>query len=290
MDNGQELGAYLRARRALVRPEDVGLATGARRRVPGLRREEVALLAGISTDYYLRLEQGRDQHPSADVLDALATALQLDGAATAHLHRLVVRRRARPARRAPERVSPGLQQLVMSWADAPAFVQGRYQDVLAANVLATALNPLYRAGSNLLRATFLDPQVRELYDDWEAISAAVVASLRAVAGPDAGDARLTELVGELSLRSEEFRRLWARHDVRPRVSGSSVLHHPQVGRLELRYEKLAVIGSPGQVLVVYHAVPGSETAERLGLLASLAATSRAGDPAAVGAAEPHASP
>ncbi|MEV0038820.1 helix-turn-helix transcriptional regulator [Streptomyces sp. NPDC050804] len=277
------LGEYLRARRELVRPEDVGLPPGGRRRVPGLRREELALLAGISADYYLRLEQGRDHHPSAQVLDALAGALMLDDDATAHLHRLarpVSRRRARGPR--AERALPGIRRLVMSWTDHPAFVQGRYTDVLAANPLATALAPYYAPGVNLLRATFLDPSVRALHRDWDSAAPAVVASLRTLATPDADDPRLTELVGELSLRSEEFRRLWARHDVRPRTSGVSWFDHPQVGPLELSFEKLSVNGTEGQLLVVYHAEPGSPAAEGLALLSTIAASTDASTDAGAG--------
>ncbi|MDX3852688.1 helix-turn-helix transcriptional regulator [Streptomyces sp. AK02-01A] len=271
MVTSTHLGAYLRARRELVRPEDVGLPGGGRRRVPGLRREELALLAGISADYYLRLEQGRDQHPSAQVVDALAGALMLDDDATAHLHRLA---RPAPRRRAgrpcAERALPGIRQLVMSWTDTPAFVQGRYTDVLAANPMATALGP-YAQGVNLLRATFLDPRVRELHRDWEYAAPAVVASLRAVATSDSDDPRLTELVTELSARSEEFRRLWARHDVRPRTSGISRMNHPRVGPLELNFEKLSINGTDGQLLVVYHAEPGSPAAQSLALLSTIAA-------------------
>lgn len=277
MAEDNRVGEYLRARRELVRPGDVGLPDAelhARRRVPGLRREELAMLAGISSDYLVRLEQGRDRHPSAQVLDALARALGLDEHGTAHLHALA---RPAPARRRPrpraERVSPGIDALIRAWPDTPAIVQGRFGDVLAVNALATALSPIYTPGVNGLRATFLDPAVRELYrEDWDRIAESSVAGIRALAGPDVDDPRLTELVGELSVRSEEFRRLWARHDVRPRVSGgTSRLEHPQVGPLELRYEKLAITGSDGQTLVVYHADPGSPAADGLALLGSIAA-------------------
>jgi transcriptional regulator with XRE-family HTH domain len=271
------LGEFLRARRDLVRPEDAGLPPGTgRRRVLGLRREEVALLAGISSEYYLRLEQGRDQHPSPQVIDSLARVLHLEHEAAAYLRKLAEPEpepepgRRRPQRRAAERVGAGLRQFVLSRTDTPAFVQGRYMDVLVANPLATALSPCYREGANLLRSAFLDPQVRALYEDWEQTSASTVASLRTLAGPESNDARLAELVGELSVRSDEFRRLWARHDVRPRTSGVARIHHPQVGLLELNYEKLAVTGADGQLLVIYHAEPGSQATERLALLAHLA--------------------
>jgi transcriptional regulator with XRE-family HTH domain len=265
------IGEYLRARRELVHPEDVGLPElgGNRRRVPGLRREEVAMLAGVSTDYYVRLEQGRDQHPSEQVLGALARALQLDDDATAHLYRLAAPP-ARRRRRSPkaEKVPAGILELVDSWTETPAYVGGRYMDVLAANPLATALVPYYEAGTNLVRAAFLDPRVRDMYGDWERVTESTVAGLRALVGPDVDDPRLTELVGELSVRSERFRQLWARHDVRPKRGGRTEIDHPQVGKLELGYEKLMIPNTNCQTLVIYHAEPGSRSAQGLALLAS----------------------
>src|SRR6201996_2705679 len=204
------IGEYLRARRELVRPEDVGFQDLGRRRTPGLRREEVAMLAGVSADYYIRLEQGRDQHPSPQVLDALARALQLDEDATAHLHGLA---RPRPRRRArrprPERVPAGIAGLIDSWETTPAYVQGRYFDVLAVNALAAALAPFYTAGANLLRAAFLDPRVRDMHPGWEHTTESMVAGLRATIGPETDDPQLNELIGELSIRSDRFRGLWA---------------------------------------------------------------------------------
>ncbi|GAA1302538.1 transcriptional regulator [Planotetraspora silvatica] len=274
MDEGNSLGEFLRARRELVRPEDVGLPAMGRRRVPGLRREELAMLAGISIDYCVRLEQGRDQHPSEQVLDALAQALRLDADGIAHLYRLARPTTRRRAQRKPERVPSGIQQLVMSWSDTPAYVHSRHLDVLLANPLATALSPIYARGVNQVRAAFLDPAVRVLYRDWEKITASTVAGLRALVGDETHDARVAELVGELSVCSERFRRLWARQDVKPRSSGISHLDHPQVGPLELRFEKLAVVGTEGQVLVVYHAEPGSASEQGLALLSGLAGGSR----------------
>ncbi|MBB5897571.1 helix-turn-helix transcriptional regulator [Kutzneria kofuensis] len=264
------LGEYLRARRELLRPQDVGLPEQGRRRVPGLRREELAMLAGISSDYYLRLEQGRDQNPSEQVLESIARALQLDQEATAHLHALARPHvRKKPARKV-EKASEGIRQLVMSWTDTPAYVQSRLHDVLVANPMATALCPSYREGVNMLREAFLNPAVRAMYRrDWDAILAGTVAGLRALVGPDVDDPALAELVGELSVRSEEFRRLWARHDVRRRTSGVSYLMHPMVGELDLRHEKLAVTGADGQILVVYHAEPDSRSAQALSLLRAL---------------------
>jgi transcriptional regulator with XRE-family HTH domain len=270
------IGEYLRARRELVRPQDVGIPDpSSRRRVPGLRREEVAMLAGVSSDYYIRLEQGRDQHPSQQVLDALARALQLDDDATAHLRRLATPRpssRRRTAR--PEKAPAGIVQLIESWSETPAYVCGRYMDVLAANPLATALAPYYAKGENLVRATFLDPRVRDMHGDWEHITASTVAELRTLVGPDVDDPRLNELVGELSVRSERFRKLWARHDARPKRGGMRHIDHPLVGPLKLSYERLPIPDTDRQMLTVCHAAPGSASAQALALLASAAAEER----------------
>ena len=265
------LGQYLRARRALVRPEDVGLSTVGRRRVPGLRREELATLAGISSDYYLRLEQGRDQHPSPQVIDAVARALQLDQDATAHLHVL-----ARPdmgLRRAgrPERAPTSIVQLISSWPNHPAYVQGRQLDVLAANALASALSAVFRPGVNLVRAVFLDPELRRLMGDWDDVAHNAVARLRALAGPDIDDPGLDELVGELSACSDRFRRLWARHDIEAKAVPPRIFNHPLVGSLEMQAELLAITGAEGQLLVIYHAVPGSQSERALAELARVAA-------------------
>jgi transcriptional regulator with XRE-family HTH domain len=266
------IGQFLRARRERVRPEDVGLPDFGRRRVPGLRREELATLAGVSADYYVRLEQGRERHPSEQVIDALARALQLDDDATAHLHELArpAPRRRRAAKRT-ERVRPELLRLMDAWAHTPAMVMGRHLDVLAANSLATAVHGGFARGHNLVRSLFLDPAARARYPDWEDVAKDTVAALRASVGPDLDDAHLTDLVGELSLKSERFRSLWARHDVREKTHGTKRFVHPQVGELELHYETFAVAGSSGQVLSVYHAEPGSPTEQALALLSSIAA-------------------
>ncbi|MGW5433128.1 helix-turn-helix domain-containing protein [Streptomyces sp. NPDC004059] len=273
MDRTNALGEFLRARRALVRPEDVGLPGGGLRRVPGLRREEVAMLAGISSDYYLRLEQGRDRNPSVQVLEAIAGVLRLDADATSHLVGLSQDRPSPGVRsgRRTQRVPASLLQLIDGWPRNPAYIQNRYTDCLAANALATALTPNYRRGVNLLRAVFLDPAERELRRDWEDLTEEGVAVLRSEAGADADDPRLRDLVGELSLRSERFRTLWARHEVRPRRGRVSHLTHPQVGDLDLQSEKLSVDGTDGLTLVVFHAEPGSRSAELLDILGSLAA-------------------
>jgi transcriptional regulator with XRE-family HTH domain len=270
--NDNRIGEYLRARRELVRPEELGLPDLGRRRVPGLRREEVAMLAGVSADYYVRLEQGRDQHPSEQVIDALGRALRLDDDAVAHLRGLAAppARRRRPARR-PERVPPGIVELLGALHETPAYVYGRYMDVLAANPLATALVPYYRPGINLVRTAFLDPRVGDAHGDWERVTESSVAALRALTGPDVDDPRLEELVGELSVRSERFRILWARHDVKPKRSGRARIENPRVGPLDLGYEKLPIPEVDRMTLVLYHAEPGSRSAQALTLLASDAA-------------------
>lgn len=254
------LGEYLRSRRELIRPDEVGLPAGRRRKVAGLRRAELAMLAGISPDYYLRLEQGRDRHPSDQVLDALARALRLDDDGAAHLHRLATAkpRAQRPVRRAPARMARLIDQLPM-----PAFLQNRYGDVLAVNGPGRALSPHHRPGVNLIRAVFLEPEDRALRPDWDRATREAVAGLRAIWADDLDDPRLAELVGDLSAGSERFRSLWARHDVRRRIGGISLFDHPRVGPMRLRHEKLLVAGGDGQMLVLYHADPDSESAKAL---------------------------
>ena len=263
------LGDYLRARRELVQPDVVGLPVHGVRRVAGLRREEVAMLAGISADYYLRLEQGRDRNPSGQVLEALARVLGLDQTGTDYLLELAT---ARPAhqRRQPRReiVPAGIVQLLRV-VGTPAFVEGRFFDVLAANDLARALSPGLHVGRNRLRSVFLDPAERSVYTDWDRTTARLVAGFRASVGNTSDDPRVVTLVGELSLASERFRHLWGRHDVQTREGHPERLHHPEVGELTLRRSKLAVTGAPGQTLVAYHAEPGSSDADKVALLAFL---------------------
>lgn len=273
MDDENRLGAYLRARREAVAPEALGLPAGGLRRVPGLRREEVAMLAGVSANYYLRLEQGRDRNPSPQVLEALARVLQLDDTAASYLHELA-RPLPRPQRRPrPEVVPPSTVQLLET-IGLPAFVVGRHLDVLAANPLATALAPNIRVGANRLRSIFLDPAEQTLHADWQRWSDECVATFRKRLGSDSDDPRAVQLVGELSLGSEAFRQAWARHDVHGLRGEPVQVDHPQVGRLELGVSKLEVDASDGLMLIVYHPEPGSETAERLALLGSLTATQR----------------
>ncbi|WNO70339.1 helix-turn-helix transcriptional regulator [Streptomyces sp. AM8-1-1] len=266
------LGGFLRARRAQLRPEDAGLSTSGRRRVPGLRREEVALLAGVSVDYYMRLEQGRERHPSRQVLDAVAKALRLDDAAVGYLYQVAVpsARRMRRSHRV-ERVSRPMQQLIESWSDTPAFILGHSLDILARNQLAEALHTGFNYSDNLVRMTFLDSFARDFYREWDRAAVSCVAALRQAAGGDPDDRRLIELVGELSVKSGEFRDLWARHDVQGKTREAKLFRHPAVGDLELHYEAFTIHSAADQQLVVYQAEAGSPSVDALALLGSLSA-------------------
>jgi transcriptional regulator with XRE-family HTH domain len=261
------LGAYLRARRELVTPEQAGIAGVGVRRVPGLRREEVAQLAGISADYYLRLERGRDRRPSVQVLESIARVLLLDDDHLAYLVSLVCEPPKQRRRRRVETPPPGVLHLLDSLVQ-PAYIENRYFDVLASNDLARALSPGLAVGGNQLRDMFLDPAVQALYPEWEHVTECFVANLRRAVGKDIDDPRFIELTGELSLGSPRFRRLWARHEVRPRRGTSILLRHPEVGDLVLNREWLTVNDTDGLTLVVFHPDAGSPDAEKLTLLAS----------------------
>jgi transcriptional regulator with XRE-family HTH domain len=274
MDRRAELSDFLRTRRARLQPADAGLeAAGEHRRVPGLRREELAMLAGVSVDYYTRLEQGRGGvHPSDSVLAALARALRLDEAEHAHLERLARAPLAQAPRRAqPQRVRPEVQRLLDRMPEVPAFVLGRRMDVLAWNDLAARLHvdfgALPRRMRNMPRLVFLDDASRQLYPDWERVARETVAFLRFEASAHGDDAELHSLVGELATKSAEFRRWWARHDVREKASGVKRYDHPLVGALELHYETLALPGDEHQTLVTYTAAPGSPSESALRMLA-----------------------
>ena len=271
-----DLGDFLRSRRARIQPEDVGLQAYGRRRVPGLRREEVAQLAGVSVDYYIRLEQGRGPSVSDAVLDAIARVLRLDETELAYLHTVArpstKARGERPA--AAQRVRSGLRLLLDTIDRAPAFVLGRRMDVLAWNALGDALVGFSRmptAARNMPRQVFLEPAAREMYPEWAAVAAETVSHLRLDAGLHPTDRQLATLVGELSMRSEDFRRLWADHQVKAKTYGVKRIRHPVAGELTLPYETLALPGDPDQSLVVYTPEPDTETAERIALLASWAA-------------------
>ena len=273
-DRTNRLGAYLRARRDLVSPAMAGLPAGDNRRVPGLRREEVAMLAGISADYYLRLERGRDANPSVQVLESLARVLQLDDVERAYLIGLGTGRPRARRRRTEERVPERLRHLLAT-IGVPAFVEGRSFDVLAANDLAVALSPRLRPGHNRLRSLLLDPEEQAFQRDWTAATAGIVAALRANIGDDVDDPRFVELVGELALSSERFRALWARHDVRTLEGGTAVIDHPVLGELRLHRDKLPV---DDVILVVYYPEAGSDSDEKLRMLAGLAAAGATATP------------
>jgi transcriptional regulator with XRE-family HTH domain len=276
MDKRRELGEFLKSRRARLRPDDLDLPSFGRRRVPGLRREELAQLAGVSVDYYVRLEQGRAGQPSEGVLDALGRALRLDDAEWAHLHDLSRAARRRRREPPPERVRPEVRRLMdaLDSTSTPATVIGRRADVLAWNETAAALvadwGALPPQQRNAARHVFLDEGARELYPDWEEGARATVAHLRLAAGRHPDDPALAELIGELSMKSEEFRRWWPRHDVQEKTHGAKRFMHPIVGPLTLAYESLALTGDGDQTLIVYTAEPGSDSETALRLLGAAA--------------------
>ena len=276
MDLSAELSEFLRSRRARLKPEDVGLPEfGRHRRVPGLRREELAQLAGVSVAYYTRLEQGNGRNVSMEVLDAIARALRLSDTERAHLTHLAkptVKKRQRAAIARPQRVRPGLMHLLDSMDGVPAAVVGRRLDILAWNRMARALMGDFTTWEpdqrNMARMIFLDPNARDLYIDWECKAVEVVSTLRLYAGCYPDDPLLLALVGELSVKSEEFRSLWAAHTVADKGHGTKRLRHPLVGEMTLLYESMKVAGDdPDLVLVTYHAEPGTASADALRLLA-----------------------
>ncbi|MGW1894736.1 helix-turn-helix transcriptional regulator [Streptomyces sp. NPDC002004] len=268
------LGEFLRARRAALLPQDVGMASYGVRKVAGLRREEVAVLAGVNADYYTRLEQGRERRPSAQVLDALGRALRLGPDAHAHLHRLAGTAPSTPITHATDRVGPALRQLMDGCPGAPAFVINRTLDVLAANALAEALYSPFEQADNLARMTFLDPAGRQFYARWGHTAQATVGHLRQAVGLDSDNPRMRELVRALTEHSADFTRLWNSHAVRGKTQDAKHLLHPDVGPLTLTYQAFDVRDAPGQQLVFYQAESGSPSAQALNLLGSLHATSK----------------
>src|SRR3954470_8151802 len=286
MDNRSEVRDFLTTRRARLMPEQVGLPPTRSRRVPGLRRSEVAALAGLSVEYYARLERGQIAGASASVLEALARALQLDDTERAHLYDLAraadgIPTSGRPRRRVAAKAA---SRLSLRWAleaitDGVAFVRDPHQNLLATNTLGRAFySPVIGDGGrppNLARFQFLDPASRDFYPDWELFAEMCVGIMRAEAGRDPHDRGLQDLVGALSTQSEVFRRLWSAHDVRTHGTGTKRFNPPVVGELTLAYEELAITAEPGLVLMVYTAEPGSPSAERLQLLASWAASTPA---------------
>jgi transcriptional regulator with XRE-family HTH domain len=281
MDNKVEVREFLTSRRAKISPQQAGLPVSGKRRVPGLRRSEVAALAGMSVEYYAQLERGALAGVSAGVLDALARALQLDDAERVHLLRLAreadgssrILRRPRPKQWS---VRPSLQWTLDAITTAPAIVGNDQLDFLAANQLGRAMySDLFldpSAPPNFARHIFLDSSARRFYPNWDLAADLAVANLRTAAGKDPHDRRLHELVGELSTRSEEFRHRWQAHDVRTHGAGVKHFHHHLVGDLELAYESLDLRAEPGLTLTVYAAEPASPTAHAISLLGSLAAT------------------
>jgi transcriptional regulator with XRE-family HTH domain len=285
VDNKAEAREFLTTRRAKLSPGDVGLPDVGQRRVPGLRRGEVAALAGVSVEYYAKLERGQIAGASSAVLEAIAQALRLDDTERAHLFDLARAADGIPTSgRSRRRTSkPGAGRPALYWAleaitGGIAFVRNQQQDLLATNALGQIFySPLIGDGGrtpNLARFQFLDPASRDFYPDWELFAHMCVSIMRAEAGRDPHDRGLQDLVGELSTQSETFRRLWGTHDVRTHGTGTKRFHHPDVGELVLAYEELAITAEPGSVLIVYTAEPGSSSAEKLQLLASLAAGAR----------------
>jgi len=280
VDTRSEIREFLTSRRAKITPDQAGLPVyGDNRRVPGLRREEVALLAGVSVDYYTRLERGNMSGVSESVLEALARALQLDEAERAHLFDLAraVGTTARARRRPTERrVRPSVQHLLDAITGAPALVQNGRLDILAANPLGRALysemyvDPVRPV--NHARFIFLNPRAHDFYGDWERAANDTVAILRSEAGRDPYDRGLSDLVGELSTQSETFRTRWAAHNVRIHQTGAKDFHHPAVGDLSLTYEMMELRADTGLNILTYNAEPGSKSDEALNLLGSWAAT------------------
>lgn len=278
VDLRKEAAEFLRSRRARITPERAGLpAWGDRRRVKGLRREEVALLAGVSVEYYVRLERGNLSGVSEPVLEAVANALQLDDAERAHLHDLARATSSRSAtgRSGRSTVRPPVQWLLDSMQGTAAYVRNARTDLLAANALGRALYaPVFAMPGrpNVARFIFLDPSAADFFTEWRKVAGESAALLRTLAGENPYDAGLTQLVGELSTRSDLFRTLWATHDVRQHRTGTKKFHHPVVGDLTLAYESMELTADPGLRLNAYVAEPGTPSAEALALLASWAAT------------------
>lgn len=280
MDNRTEVREFLASRRARITPEQAGLETfGGRRRVKGLRREEVARMAGVSVDYYTRLERGNLTGVSDSVLESIARALELDRAEHEHLYELA--RAATPSARKRSTktaadVRPVMQHLLDAITGAPAFIGNNRMDIVAANPLGYALySEMYRSPArpaNHSRFIFLDPRSRNFYPDWDRAANVNVAILRRDAGRSPHDKGIAALIGELSMRSEEFRLRWAAHNVRRHYSGTKFFQHPVVGLLELHYQAMELEDDPGHTLTVYPALPGSPSDEALRLLASWAAT------------------
>jgi hypothetical protein len=275
-----QIREFLTTRRARITPQQAGLPvySSGRRRVTGLRREEAALLAGVSIEYYIRLERGTATGVSEGVIDGVTHALQLDDAERAHLVDLLrTASPVRPPKRRPARqqVRATVQRVLDSMLSTPAFVLNARHDVLGANALGRALfSPMYAdpEGPNSARFVFLDPRAIEFFREWDKVANDVVALLRAEAGRDPYDRQLSDLIGELSTRSDEFRIRWAAHNVRIHTTGAKLFHHPVVGDLDLAFDTFPLGADPGQTLVTYTVEPGSRSQDALNLLASWSAT------------------
>ncbi|MEU0095627.1 helix-turn-helix transcriptional regulator [Kribbella sp. NPDC006257] len=250
-----ELGAFLRSRREKIDATSAGVVDNTRRRVKGLRREELAVLAGVSPSYYARIEQGRDRHPSREILAALADVLRLDDTERAYLSSLAMPSLGPADAVSAQGVRPGVLHLLERWSDLPAFVVGPTREVLAATPLAARVNPAWRAGENLIEFTFLDPRAKTVYPDWDEIALQAVTGLRATVATRRPE--LDEFVTSLRERSERFRALWDSHDVYERVMGEKRLQVEGVGILRLSFETFALAGPEGHVMYVYFPAPGS---------------------------------
>jgi transcriptional regulator with XRE-family HTH domain len=283
MDTRSDLREFLTTRRARLTPDRVGLPDyGGRRRVPGLRREEVALVAGVSVEYYIRLERGNATGVSEAVLDGISRALQLDDAERAHLHDLAraasrgARPQPRPRRSRAQQVSPGVRQLLDAMDNVPALAQNGRLDIIAINRLGQAVfSEMYlqpQRPANFARFVFLDPRARDFYRDWDDAARQTVALLRAEAGRAPHDRGLSDLVGQLSTRADAFRTLWASHDVREHRTGLKMIHHPVVGDLDLSYQAMELASDRGLLFIAYTAQPRSPSHDALTLLSNWAAT------------------